>query len=50
MPLWTWLLPVLALGSLGAAAAIAMTPWLALVCGLGLGGLLGSAARKRAGA
>jgi Ca2+:H+ antiporter len=38
MPLWTWLLPVLALGSLGLAAAIGMAPWLAMVCGAALAG------------
>lgn len=38
MPLWTWLLPVLAMGSLGLAVAIGMAPWLAVVCGASLAG------------
>ncbi|MFN7955929.1 MAG: ionic transporter y4hA [bacterium] len=38
MPLWTWLLPVLALAAFGAAAAIGMAPWLAVVCGAALAG------------
>jgi len=33
MPLWTWLVPVLALGSLIAAVAVGVGPGLALLCG-----------------
>lgn len=35
---WTWLVPVLALGSLLVALAIGVGPWLALLCGLMLAG------------
>lgn len=36
--LWTWLVPVLALGLLGLALAVGMAPWLAVVCGAALAG------------
>src|SRR5215472_7693110 len=36
MPLWTWLLPFLALGSLIIALAAGVGPWLALLCGTAL--------------
>src|SRR4051812_8902066 len=32
-PLWTWLLPVLAIGTLFFGLAMGVGPWLALVCG-----------------
>ena len=38
MPLWTWMLPVFAMGSLALAAVLGMAPWLALVCGVALAG------------
>jgi len=38
MPSWTWLLPVLALGALLMALVAGMGPWLALLCGIALGG------------
>src|SRR5262245_37991456 len=37
-PLWTWLLPLLALGSLIIALVTGVGPWLALVCGTKLAG------------
>jgi Ca2+:H+ antiporter len=38
MPLWTWVVPVLALGSLVSALAVGVGPWLALFCGVALAG------------
>jgi Ca2+:H+ antiporter len=38
MPLWTWLVPVLALGSLATAVVIGVGLWLALWCGAALAG------------
>ncbi len=38
MPLWTWLVPVLALGALLMAWAAGVGPWLALLCGAALAG------------
>jgi Ca2+:H+ antiporter len=38
MPLWTWLLPVLALGALLIAWTAGVGPWLALLCGAALAG------------
>lgn len=37
-PVWTWLVPVLALGSFLVALVAGVGPWLALLCGLALGG------------
>jgi len=37
-PTWTWLVPVLALGSLLVALMAGVGPWLALLCGLALAG------------
>src|SRR5262245_31634431 len=37
-PLWTWLLPLLALGSLIIALVAGVGPWLALSCGAALAG------------
>jgi Ca2+:H+ antiporter len=38
MPLWTWLVPVLALGALLIAWAAGVGPWLALLCAAALAG------------
>jgi Ca2+:H+ antiporter len=38
MPLWTWLVPVVALGSFVAALVVGVGPWLALLCGAALAG------------
>ncbi len=38
MPLWTWLVPTLALGALLIALVAGVGPWLALLCGVALGG------------
>src|SRR5262252_7512616 len=38
MPLWTWLVPLLALGSLIAALVTGVGPWLALLCAAALAG------------
>ena len=38
MPLWTWLVPVLALGSFVIALAVGVGSWLALLCGVALAG------------
>jgi Ca2+:H+ antiporter len=38
MPLWTWLVPVLALGALLIALLAGVAPWLALLCGVALAG------------
>ena len=38
MALWTWLVPVLALGSFVIALAVGVGPWLAILCGAALGG------------
>src|SRR5262249_61570230 len=38
MPLWTWLLPLVALGSLIIALVTGVGPWLALLCGTALTG------------
>ena len=38
MPLWTWLLPVLALGGLLIAWTAGVGPWLAVLCGAALAG------------
>lgn len=38
MPVWTWLVPVLALGCLVTALAVGVGPWLALLCGAALAG------------
>jgi len=38
MPLWTWLVPVVALGSFVMAVSIGVGPWLALLCGVALTG------------
>src|SRR5678815_2175703 len=38
MPLWTWLVPVLALSSLLIALVAGVGTWLALLCGVALGG------------
>src|SRR5580765_8058100 len=38
MPLWAWLVPVLALGSLVMALVVGMGPWLALAGGIALAG------------
>jgi Ca2+:H+ antiporter len=38
LPLWTWLVPVLALGSLVLALVLGVGPWLALLCGAALAG------------
>ena len=38
MPLWTWLVPVLALGALLIALLAGVGPWLALLCGVALAG------------
>src|SRR3954453_10259979 len=35
---WTWLVPVLALGSFVIALAVGVGPWLAILCGVALGG------------
>src|SRR3954447_757722 len=37
-PLWTWLIPALALAPLGAALLMGVGPWLAVLCGVGLVG------------
>ena len=39
MPLWTWVLPVLALGALLIASTAGVGPWLAMLCG---GALVGA--------
>jgi Ca2+:H+ antiporter len=38
MPRWTWIVPLLALAALGAAAALGVGPWLAVCCGVALPG------------
>ena len=38
MPLWTWLVPVLALGALLISLLVGVAPWLALLCGVALAG------------
>src|ERR1044071_5433615 len=38
MPLWTWLVPVLALGGFALAPVLGAGPWLTLVRGVGLAG------------
>jgi Ca2+:H+ antiporter len=38
VPVWTWLVPVLALGSLVTALAVGVGPWLTGVCGIALAG------------
>lgn len=38
MPLWTWVLPVLALGALLIASTAGVGPWLAMLCGGALAG------------
>ncbi len=38
MPLWTWLIPALSLASLVAALFAGVGTWLAMLCGLALGG------------
>src|SRR5499427_8908466 len=38
MPVWTWLVPLLAFGSLIIALVIGVGPWLALLCGTALAG------------
>jgi Ca2+:H+ antiporter len=38
MPLWTWLVPLLALGALLIALVAGVGPWLALLCGAALAG------------
>jgi len=38
VPLWTWIVPVLALGSLLISMLAGVGPWLTLVCGAGLAG------------
>jgi Ca2+:H+ antiporter len=38
VPLWTWLVPLLALGSLIIALVTGVGPWLALLCGTALAG------------
>src|SRR5262252_4304950 len=38
MPVWTWLVPLLAFGSLIAALVAGVGPWLTLLCGTSLAG------------
>ncbi len=38
MPFWTWLVPMLALGALVIALVAGVGPWVALLCGVVLGG------------
>jgi len=38
MPLWTWLVPVLALGAFVSALAVGVGPWIASLCGAALVG------------
>jgi Ca2+:H+ antiporter len=38
MPVWSWLVPLLALGSLVAALTVGVGPWLVALCGVALAG------------